>query len=205
VHFLDDDDVLETGALADTVAALDRTGAGVAFGIIVPFGDDPTALSHERTYFAEGLSRLRSFRTRVGLVTTMLFDSTPLVNSAFTVRRDTAHAVGGYSPTVRIVEDVDFYLRAIRRSGFVFVQRPLVGYRTGTPSIMHSLQDLSVLRGSYNEIYANYRRDFGRVEFNALRIYGMLLRLVRRASRKARLGDSATLLHAGMVLWAVAG
>jgi glycosyltransferase involved in cell wall biosynthesis len=204
VHFLDDDDLLEDGALAATVGALEANpAAGVAVGVIVPFGDDPQALQHEREYFAAGLERLRATRSRMELVTMMLFDRTPFVNSSCTVRRECAEAIGGYSPDVRIVEDVDFYLRAIRRCGFVFVDRPVVRYRTGTPSIMHSLRDLSVLRQQYKQIYHQYRRDRGRVEFTLLRTYGTLRRLLRRIGRRAP--ESATLVHAGVMLWALAG
>jgi glycosyltransferase involved in cell wall biosynthesis len=186
VHFLDADDLLEEGALAATVGALEKTpSVGVAVGIVVPFGDDPAALRHEEAYFALGRGRLRAARWRLGVVTHMLFDQTPMVNSACTIRRSCAVATGGYSPAVRIVEDVDFYLRAIRRSGFVFVDRPVVRYRTGTPSLMHSLRDKTVVPASYREIYAQYRRERGFIEFATLWLVGMLRRAAWRVTRYA--------------------
>lgn len=190
LHFLDDDDVLAEGALAATVGALERTpSAGVAFGLILPFGDDPAAVQKEEEYFAAGADRFRAFRSRIGLVADMLFQKTPLVNSAFTIRRDCAHALGGYSPAVAIVEDVDFYLRGIRRFGYVLVDRPVVHYRVGHASLMHSLTDFLVLKGSYREIYAQYRRAHGSVEFQALRAYGLTLRLAARVRERLRLGQ----------------
>lgn len=181
VHFLDDDDILEEGALAATVGALQRhPEAGVAMGVVVPFGEDARALAHERAYFADGARRLRAARSRLALVAGMLFDRTPLVNSSCTIRRACARAVGGYSAKVPIAEDVDFYLRAIRRCGFVFVDRPVVRYRTGTPSLMHSLTDHAVLIESFREIYARYRAEYGALEFNALRSLAVLRQFPRR-------------------------
>ncbi|AHG87669.1 glycosyl transferase family 2 [Gemmatirosa kalamazoonensis] len=172
VHFLDDDDVLCEGALAATVAALVRKpSAGVAVGMVVPFGDDPVALEHERAYFAAAARRLKHARTRFTLTATMLFDVTPLVNSECTVRRSCAQAVGGYSPDVARCEDVDFYLRAIRHCGFVLVDRPVVRYRTGTPSLMHSQSDEKLLVESYDRIHRHYRRQYGVAEVTIMRLF----------------------------------
>jgi glycosyltransferase involved in cell wall biosynthesis len=187
VHFLDDDDRLTTGALAAMTTALAmRTDVGVAIGVVSPFGDDPEALSHEQAYFQAGARVLRSTTSRTQLVRSMLFGNTPLVNSSCTLRRSCLPQIGGYSAAVKYVEDVDFYLRAIRRFGFVFVDRPVVEYRTGTPSLMHSLEDLTVLRESYRNIYANYRASFGRVDFLRMRI---LARVDQLASRLTQRGN----------------
>ena len=153
------------------------SSAGVAVGIAVPFGEDPQALAHEREYFAAAAQRLRSVRTRFSLVATMLFQTTPLVNSECTVRRDCARTVGGYSPVVKRCEDVDFYLRAIRTCGFVFVDRPVVRYRTGTPSLMHSSVDVEMLNDSYREIHQRYRREYGAIEFTAMRLLALAMSL----------------------------
>jgi glycosyltransferase involved in cell wall biosynthesis len=192
VHFLDDDDLLEEEALSAMVGALEAApSAGVAVGTVVPFGDDPAALRHEQAYFQAGARRLRAARSRLALVASMLFDRTPLVNSECTIRRDCARALGGYSAALQVVEDVDFYLRAIRRCGFVFVDRPVVRYRTGTPSLMHSLRDLTVLNDSYREIHAQYRRDQGWLEFGTLRVYERVARALRRAGGRVRARLSA--------------
>jgi glycosyltransferase involved in cell wall biosynthesis len=181
VHFLDDDDKLADGALSALTAALrKRPDAGVAMGVVSPFGEDPDALAHEEAYFREGAQVLRRMRTKVQLVRAMLFGTTPLVNSSCIVRRSCLPAIGGYSPAVKYVEDVDFYLRAIRRFGFVFIDRPVVHYRTGTPSLMHSLEDITVLRESYRNIYANYRASFGTLDFLRMKVRAHLGRLTTR-------------------------
>ena len=170
VHFLDDDDRLADGALAALTSALvERPTVGVAMGVVSPFGDDAEALAHEQAYFSAGAATLRHMRSRFQLTRNMLFARTPLVNSSCMVRRACLPHIGGYSPIVKYVEDVDFYLRAVRRFGFVFVNEPVVHYRTGTASLMHSLQDLTVLRESYQNIYTSYRSSFGTVEFFLLK------------------------------------
>jgi glycosyltransferase involved in cell wall biosynthesis len=187
VHFLDDDDRLADGALAALTTALaERSGVGVAMGIVSPFGDDPEALAHEQAYFSAGAVTLSRMRSRLELTRNMLFARTPLVNSSCMVRRSCIPHIGGYSPIVKYVEDVDFYLRAVRRFGFVFVNRPVVHYRTGTASLMHSLQDLTVLRESYRNIYANYRSSFGTVEFLLLKAQARVARLTRKRAAAPR-------------------
>jgi GT2 family glycosyltransferase len=184
VHFLDDDDRLAGGALAALVAALEAAPrAGVAVGVVVPFGDDAAVLARQRAYFARAAARLRRGGGRIRLTATLLFEPTPLVNSACMIRRECAERVGGYAPAVARCEDVDFYMRAIRRCGHVFVDRPVVHYRTGAPSLMHSLaEDSSLLAESYRAIYRRYRREHGVLEL-------ALLRAVARFGRVAPAGD----------------
>jgi glycosyltransferase involved in cell wall biosynthesis len=176
VHFLDDDDQLEDGALAALTAALRRSPAtGVAVGVVTPVGDDAAILERERRYFARAAARLRRLRGRLALCAAILFAPTPLVNSACVVRRRVAEDIGGYSSDVPRCEDVEFYLRAIRRSGHVFVERPVVRYQTGRPSLMHSLEDQRLLRQSYRAIHRRYRREHGRFEYLALRLLSIWL------------------------------
>ena len=175
VHFLDDDDLLEPGALAATVAALERSpNAGVAIGTVVPFGEDAAVLQQQEAYFGAAARRLRTAQTKFMLVAAMLFDTTPLVNSECTIRRESARAVGGYSTLVSRCEDVDFYLRAIRHSGFVFVDQPVVRYRTGAPSLMHSLKDAGMIVDSYRQIYRQYRSQYGAAELAAMRMLAIV-------------------------------
>jgi GT2 family glycosyltransferase len=169
VHFLDDDDRLVEGALHALMTALDAAPeAGVAIGTVRPFGRDALVLRRQEAYFAAAAETLRRTRSRVALVATMLFQTTPLVNSSCMIRRECAGRIGGYATNIARCEDVDFYLRAVRRYGFVFVDRPVVHYRTGAPSLMHSLRGNSLVRQSYRSIYRNYRREHGRAELLAL-------------------------------------
>jgi hypothetical protein len=118
----------------------------------------------------------------------MLFDSTPLVNSSCTIRRTCAEAVGGYATDIPLCEDVDFFMRAIRRCGFVFVDRPVVRYRTGEPSLMQTMGGYTHLFvKSYARIHSAYRRQYGFLEFYTLK----LMALWRRHSPFAPSGATA--------------
>jgi glycosyltransferase involved in cell wall biosynthesis len=174
VHFLDDDDRVKKDGYRALVAALDASPRhGVAFGCIEPFGENAAAVAHETAYFAHAARRARVAQ-RIGsrrlFVANMLFASTILVNSACIIRRESIAALGGYDPECVIVEDVDFYLRAIRKLGGIFVDDVVLEYRIG-PSLMHEnpKADARVLE-SYERIYAKYRAAHGEVEFRALQL-----------------------------------
>jgi glycosyltransferase involved in cell wall biosynthesis len=194
VHFLDDDDRLAEGALHALMTALGAAPeAGVAIGTVRPFGRDPLVLRQQEAYFAAAAETLRHTRSRMALVATMLFQNTPLVNSACMIRRECVGHIGGYATNIARCEDVDFYLRAVRRYGFVFVDRPVVHYRTGAPSLMHSLRGNSLVLQSYRSIYRNYRREHGRAELLALQA----LARWRRASDRFRRRSVAPLVVPG--------
>ena len=175
VHFLDDDDLVASGTYLEAVAALDgNPGKGVAFGRVEPFGEDPVVLADQQSYF-----RSATQRARLGawldsprfLVANMLFKPTVLVNSACLIRRECIEPLHGYNCEIDIVEDVDFFIRAIRRFGFVFLDRVVIHYRTGAPSLMHNLEgDEKALR-SYARIYDKYQHDHGALEFYALKLF----------------------------------
>lgn len=194
VHFLDDDDLLEDGALAALSNALESTPtAGVAIGTVIPFGEDPAVLAQQEAYFAHATARLRATHGSRQLVSAMLFDPTPLVNSACMIRRRCAEMVGGYGLEVARAEDVDFYLRAIRRCGHVFVDRPVLRYRTGAPSLMHSMGSGSpLLSESYRMIHGRYRREHGIVEFFLMKLFASWQRW--RAARRPPSRRSETAL-----------
>lgn len=170
LHFLDDDDKLAEGALAALVGALERApNEGVAYGVVLPFGEDEARVAHETEYFARARAVSRMHLTRMDLVARLLFGFTPLVCSACMVRRELALAIGGFDPDVAYCEDVHFYLRAIREGGFVFLDRPVVRYRTSADSLMKG-SDQEKLIASYRVIYDKYLRAHGKAEFYALKI-----------------------------------
>lgn len=176
--FLDDDDRLADGALAAFVGALDGDGrAGVAFGVIEPFSDDAQSLAWERAYFALAAARLRACRTRFDLVACLLFKDAPIANSACMVRAEHARAVGGYDLRVAHCEDADFYARAAREFGFVFVDRIVVYKRSGRSSLLHDV--IGGRRGlaePYRIIHESYKSSRGRLEFYALKALGLARR-----------------------------
>ena len=173
LHFLDDDDVVLDGAYGHLAGALERDpGVGVAFGVVVPFGDE-RALPHERTYFADAARRAaRAIRlgSQRAIVTTMLHQPTVLVNSACLIRRHLVELVGGYRAEAAPVEDVDFYLRAIRQFGCAFVAKPVLHYRVGHPSLMHSERQAERTCAAYAHIGTLYKQTWGVLEYRLLQL-----------------------------------
>lgn len=173
VHFLDDDDRMAPGAYARMLAALEASGAGVAFGRIEPFGEDRNVLARQQRYFDDAARRARwshAVGSRHAMVANMLFGPTVLVNSACLIRRSCLEAVGGYREEPEVVEDVDLYIRAIRHGGCAFVDEVVLHYRTGASSLMHDLADNAPVERSYRHIYDHYRRAHGRLELAALKL-----------------------------------
>ncbi len=171
--FLDDDDRLPPDALGTLAGAIARRPrAGMAFGCVEAFGADAAVLAHERAFFARAAKRARGCRgSRALLAAQLLFREACLVNSAAMVRRAVFEAVGGYDPEVPAIEDVDLFLRVARASGFAFVDRTVLGYRKGHPSVRAtppSDAPASISEG-YRRMQAKYRTRYGRAEFYALK------------------------------------
>lgn len=176
MHFLDDDDRVVSGAYARALAALDaQPKRGVVFGQVRPFGDDPAAVARERHVFETAARRgriLGRLGSRFLCAAHQLFASpTMLVNSACLVRREVVERVGGYDEELRVMEDVDFYTRAIRASGATFLDSPLVEYRTGAPSLMSAYEGKSTAH-AFQHMYAKYRRRHGALELRAAQVVG---------------------------------
>ena len=174
VHFLDDDDHVAPGAYRDVVRAFDENPrAGVVYGRVEPFGDDPAAVLRERRVFAAAARRARIYQrvgTRMLVVANQLFSGTVMVNSACVIRREHVAALGGYDEELRLCEDLEFYVRAMRAYGCVFVDRPVVQYRTGAPSLMNAGMADGKVASVYARIYSKYRAEHGRAELLALKV-----------------------------------
>jgi glycosyltransferase involved in cell wall biosynthesis len=176
VHFLDDDDrVCAQDTYRTAIDALEANPQrGVAFGRVQPFGDDPVAVAHEQAYFAEGARRARrAARTgsRHWMVANLLFKDTVLVNSACIIRSECFAALGGYNPALRVVEDVELYVRAIRRFGCVYLDRAVMEYRVLPGSLMDRETDSPAVAESYGLMYESYRTSYGPAEFFALKCF----------------------------------
>ena len=178
LYFLDDDDRVLPGALRALVSALDHNpGAAVAFGRVVPFGSDPAVVALYIEWF-DWAARIARRLSRSSWLTTgvILFRGTLIINSTCMMRRDSALALGGYDSSIPVYEDVDFHLRGIRRWGHVFVDHPVLHYRTGAPSLIHNLKgDGMPVRRSYEIIHRKYRRTYGEAEYRALQVISKLL------------------------------
>jgi len=174
IHFLDDDDRVPPGTYQAVFTALEsKPDAGMAFGMVEPFGDDEEILEYQREYFANAAKRARMaqrFGSRRMMVANMLFKPTVLVNSACMIRRECVAKLNGFDTECVVVEDVDFYIRAIRNFGFIFLERVVLHYRTGAPSLMTDLNNNRPVVNSYDRIYQNYRKRFGATELLFLKI-----------------------------------
>jgi glycosyltransferase involved in cell wall biosynthesis len=189
IHFLDDDDVVPNGHYASAVSAFDRRpDVGLVFGRIEPFGCGPDAqLRHEQCFFADA-ARSAAMCARLGnklaFAGQMLFDLPLLVCSAGMVRRECVIGVGGFDPEIRLMEDADFYMRVMRKYGAHLLDRVVLRYRIGFPSLMHAPKpppmQLQMQREGRQRMRAKYRHDHGLAEFYALAAFTRSMRLARR-------------------------
>lgn len=173
LYFLDDDDLLETQTLSVMSAALDAApDAGMAFGGVEPFGNDAAMLQHNQRYFGEARRIARGLKGARELSARLVFQPSILVNSACMARRTAFVAVGGYDAEVIVCEDADLYGRIAAATGYVYIDKTVVRYRTGAPSLMHNLAESDEkLYISYRRIQGKYRLAHGLLRFLALKIW----------------------------------
>jgi len=87
------------------------------------------------------------------------------------IRRDHFDALGGFDPTIAYYQDVDFWMRGIRKFGHVFVDRPILQYRTGASSRTQDLNgDWTPVQASYRIIHQKYRVEHGLLEYALLKL-----------------------------------
>jgi glycosyltransferase involved in cell wall biosynthesis len=173
LYFLDDDDILQPETLRVMSQTLDTAPqAGMAFGVVEPFGVDEIKLRHERPYFARAHRIARRLRWRLELTASLVFRPPILVNSACMARRAAFTSVGGYDADIPVCEDADMWARIAHSTGYVFVDRPVVRYRTGAPSLMNALvENDQKLHVSYRRIQDKYRKVIGPLKFLAWKIW----------------------------------
>jgi GT2 family glycosyltransferase len=181
VHFLDDDDIVPDGHYAAVKAAFsEHPDVGVVFGRIEPFGNaPPTQMQHEHQFFRDAARRASfcaRFGSRWGFTGCMLFRRTMLVCSAAVVRRECLRTLGGFDPLIRIGEDTDFYCRAIRQFGAHYMERTVLRFHIGGPSLMHSQTagstwETQQLGEARKRTRARYRAEWGALEFYAIKIF----------------------------------
>jgi glycosyltransferase involved in cell wall biosynthesis len=175
VHFMDDDDIVPEGVYAAALAQFAQPSRpGVVFGAVEPFGEPSAALERDRALLARSARRAARLR-RIGLrwpfVAQQLFNGLLFIGGGSLLRRECIAAVGGYNTDLEILEDIDLLVRIARRFGISYLPRVSLRYRVG-PSLMHPADD-SVQHSwgrAYRRIQANYRREFGALDFYALKI-----------------------------------
>jgi glycosyltransferase involved in cell wall biosynthesis len=191
IYFLDDDDMMRADTLRTMVAALDAVPtAGMAFGMVEPFGEDENVLRGERSYFRKASRIAHRLRGGRELGARLVFLSTILVNSACMVRRTAFLASGGYDAEIQICEDTEFWGRIAHATGYVFIDRPVVRYRTGAPSLMHNLApNDEKLHTSYRRIQNKYRIAHGLLNFLAMKIWTRIILQLLDAADSASAAD----------------
>jgi glycosyltransferase involved in cell wall biosynthesis len=183
LYFLDDDDMLEPYALAGLSKALDAApAAGMAFGAIVPFGPDEAKLRHHQKYFNEARHIARRLKKPRELSAILMFGPAILVCSACMARRSAFNEIGGFDADISVCEDAELWARISHATGFIFIDRPVVRYRTGAPSLMHDLaEDDERLRTSYRRIQGKYRQAHGLLKFLSMKLWAR--RILRSPAR----------------------
>jgi hypothetical protein len=117
----------------------------------------------------------------------ILFRGTLLINSACVIRTSAARALGGNNPAIEVYEDVEFFTRAIRRFGHVFVDLPVLRYSTGLQSIMHDLHwERAVMDASHRRIHQAYKDTWGQANYRLLQTVSKLLPLEPPPAATAR-------------------
>jgi glycosyltransferase involved in cell wall biosynthesis len=180
VHFLDDDDIITEGHYAAVKSAfLANPNIGLVFGPIEPFGDGPASqLDRERQYFADAAHKAAlsgRFGDRFAFTGRMLFDKALLVCSSSVIRRQCLERLGGFDPSIRLMEDADYHVRAMRECGVLFLERTAIRYRVGGPSLMHSPNPTEAQkqgeRLGHRQMHEKYRKRHGALEFYALALF----------------------------------
>ena len=180
VHFLDDDDIVADGYYSSVKAAFAaKPYTGLVFGRIEPFGRGPVEqLNHERKYFAEAAHKAAlcdRFGSRMAFTGRMLFANALLVCSSSVIRRECLTRIGGFDSSIRLMEDADFHVRAMREGGALFLNQTAIRYRVGSPSLMHSPQASEAQkegeRFGHRQMQAKYRKERGAIEFYALALF----------------------------------
>lgn len=170
VHFLDDDDRVPPTHYERILSEFEtKPKVGVIFGRVEPFGVDEERVERERLFFvgaARRAARAQWFGRKFALSRRLAFDRTMLVGGAAMIRRPCIEAIGGFDPSLRIAEDIDFYARAIRRFGGYFNDRMALYYRIWNQSIMHtSMLDQNEVQECYRRIHRKFRRDYGDIDY----------------------------------------
>jgi glycosyltransferase involved in cell wall biosynthesis len=179
LYFLDDDDTVVPGGLAALVDALRASPkVGMAFGRVQPFGPNPDIVRHYVRYFEWAARNARRLRWSSWLTSgAIMFSGTLIINSACAIRRPLAIELGGYDTNMAVYEDVEFFTRAMRRGGHVFVDYPVLNYATGRPSLIHDLDgDVSEIAAS-NKLAHRKLREAHPIEYRLLQVISKSLPL----------------------------
>jgi glycosyltransferase involved in cell wall biosynthesis len=177
LYFLDDDDMLVPDTLAELSKALDAAPrAAMAFGVVSPFGVDAGILHHNQEYFAEARRLALKLKGSRQLSACLTFKTAILVCSAGMARRAFFEEIGGFDAEIPICEDAEFWARISHGRGHVFLDRTVVRYRTGAPSLMNNLvENDEKVDASWRRIQGKYRQAHGAIAFFAMKFWARIV------------------------------
>ena len=174
-YFLDDDDTVVSRTLVEMYEKLMLSSAGVAIGVIRPVGDpDSPVVIHEQERYAFTRTRIQTYISKYQFYSRLLNNFPLLVCSAAMVKQDVFHRVGGFNVELPLWEDVDFYLRAARESGYLFVDRVLLNRKTGGDSLVQNAKDDTRIEESFRMMSSMYRQKYGTAEWALLKMLNRL-------------------------------
>jgi GT2 family glycosyltransferase len=178
--FLDDDDRVAPGGYKELAAALDSDpAAALAFGRVEPFGVKGGELAHELAYFLDAAHRARRTqwsKSRLYLVSELLFGGSLFVSSAVLVRREHLEALGGLDTAAGMMDTTELAVRASRSYQCKFIDKIVAHYRYSADSLIHNPSNAERLKQIYKGMHQRYRREHGALEFAALKVFSRTIK-----------------------------
>ena len=141
LHFLDDDDRLVDGVPSrprgrDHVRAVPPWPSAASF----PSGTTRRSAIKSSGYFQRVAAASKRIRGRRWFAAQVLFREMPFVNSACMVRRDVFNAFRGLRRRPPRLTRTSTFICVSGAGGFQFVDRDVLHYRVGAPSIMNEFR-----------------------------------------------------------------
>lgn len=175
LYFLDDDDLVQTDALAGAFAELQQSRSGVLISIPEPFGEVPDKVRSEVAFFDRARTKLALMPSSVSLAAHLIFRDSLVTCSACLIKRTTFAAIGGFDESIPLAEDVDFYSRAIAADGYVLTDRRFARRRVGQPSMI-AQPNRDELDDSYSQMREGFRKRNGTLAYFMYRVKHKLQR-----------------------------
>ena len=169
LYFLDDDDRVDSSALKQVISQMEARKASVAIANVVPFGEKPEILAHERIFFQNATNILARNISPRKVVAQLLFKTPILVCIACVIRRDAFFAMGGFDDTLTPFEDTELYLRAVRKYGYIHVSAPLLQRRCGDNCLSSEVSSHRI-RECYRKMRSKYKNDYGFWDHSLMRL-----------------------------------
>jgi hypothetical protein len=103
------------------------------------------------------------------------FDKALLVCSSSAIRRECGTRLGGFDPSIRLMEDADYHVRAMRECGAFFWTAQRSVTVSVAPRSLHSANPTEAqkqgVRLGHRQMQLKYRKEYGALEFYALALF----------------------------------